>query len=386
MKLVTTAQQLRSALNLFRPIIEQRNTYPVLGTVLFDGATVRGTNLDQELVVTMVASEAEGRAAVDYRTLLRLVALIPGSDTVTILGGKKAASISFSSGRYDLPCADPDAYPELEWSGQGAVETIPATGLRDALAFVAPTISSEETRYYLCGASFQRNHAGTSVLVTTDGHRMSVTPFATGPDFDGLIVPRRAVDALLKMVEPARIERLPRETYLRFAWAGMTLTTKLIQGTYPDWQRVVPRFDGEDRHHIIFDRKELVTALFRVGAIGARRRQGPATTLAYDALGATISAVSADYGTGREFLAKAVVQNVGGEHVTSFRSDYMITLLKSFASHDQVRFDVIDGNSPMRLSVGGDAFTLLMPMRGADEKLALETLHEVTASVGRAAA
>ena len=381
MKLVTTAQQLRSALRLFAKIIEPRNTYPVLGTVLFDGAKVRGTNLDQELVVTLVTAEAKGKAAIDYRTLARLVALIPSDDTVTILGGKDTASISFSSGRYDLPCCDAGAYPEFKWSGQGAVEAIPASGLRDALAFVAPTIGREETRYYLCGASFQRDRKGTSVLVTTDGHRMAVTPFATERAFVGMIVPRQAVDALLKMVEPARIERLPDETFLRFAWSGMSLTTKLIQGTYPDWQRVIPQFDGPS---ITFDRKELVTALFRVGAIGARR-QGPAATLAYDALGATLSAVHADHGTGREYLSKASVANVGGEQTISFRSDYLITLLKGFAGHDRVRLDILDGNNPMRVHAGGDAFTILMPMRGANEKLALETLHEVTA-MGRAAA
>lgn len=383
MKLVTTAQQLRSALRLFATIIEPRNTYPVLSTVLFDGPRVRGTNLDQELVVSLVASEAKGRAAIDYRTLSRLVALIPGDDTVTILGGKDSVSISFSSGRYDLPCVNPESYPDFKWSGQVSVEAIPATGLRNALAFVAPTISREETRYYLNGVSFQRNQAGTSVLVTTDGHRMSVVPFPTNTTFDGMIVPRRTVETLLKIVEPARIERLPAEGHLRFAWAGVTLTTKLIEGTYPDWQRVIPRLDGDDRHHLTLDRKELVTALFRVGAIGARRG-GPCATLAYDALGATLSAVHVDFGTSREYLSKASVANVGGEQTVSFRSDYLITLLRGFAGHDRVRLDVLDGNNPMRVHAGGDAYTILMPMRGANDKLALETLHEVT-SMGRAA-
>lgn len=382
MKLVTTAHQLRSALGLFRNIIEPRNTYPVLGTVLFDGATVRGTNLNQELVVSLVASEAKGRAAIDYRTLSRLVALIPSDDAVTILGGNGSASISFSSGRYDLPCANPDAYPDITASGQGTIEAISATGLSAALSFVAPTISREETRYYLCGASFQRDRDGKAVMVTTNGHQLAAHPFATTKSFDGLIVPAQAVNALIKMPEPARVERVARENWLRFAWSGMTLTTKLIEGTYPDWQRVVPRFDGDDRHHITFDRKELVTALFRVGAIGARRG-GPAAMLAYDARGATISAVHTDFGTGREFLS-ADVANVRSEHVISFRSDYLITLLRNFAGHDRVRLDIIDGNNAFHLSVGGDAYTILMPMRGADEKLALETLHEVSA-MGRAA-
>lgn len=382
MKLVTTAQQLRSALNLFRNIIEPRNTYPVLGTVLFDGSRVRGTNLDMELVVTLVASEATGKAAIDYRSLSRLVALIPSDDVVTILGGKDNASILFSSGRYDLPCCDPDAYPDLKWSGQGAIDAIPASGLRDALAFTAPAIGSEETRYYLCGASFQRDRKGTSLVVATNGHQLAAVPFGTNRWIDGKIVPCQTVSALLKMVEPLRVERLPSEAHIRFAWAGMTLTTKLIEGTFPDWQRVVPSYQGMPS--ITFDRKELVTALFRVGAIGARRG-GPCATLAYDALGATISAVHADFGTGREFLTKAVVANVGAEQTVSFRSDYMITLLRNFARHDRVRLDIIDANSPMRLSVGGEAYTVLMPMRGANEKLALETLHEVTA-IGRAAA
>ena len=313
MKLVTSAQQLRSALNLFRNIIETRNTYPVLGTVLFDGSRVRGTNLDMELVVTLVASEASGKIAIDYRSLSRLVALIPSDDVVTILGGKDNASVLFSSGRYDLPCCDPDAYPNFKWSGQGAIDAIPANGLRDALAFAAPAIGSEETRYYLNGVSFQRDKKGTSLVVATNGHQLAAVPFGTNRWIDGKIVPRQAVSALMKMVEPLRVERLP-----------------------------------------------------------------------YDALGATISAVHADFGTGREFLAKAVVANVGAEQTVSFRSDYMITLLRNFARHDRVRLDIIDANSPMRVSAGGDAYTILMPMRGANEKLALDTLHEVTA-MGRAA-
>jgi DNA polymerase-3 subunit beta len=382
MKLVTTALQLRSALNLFRTVIEPRNTYPVLGTVLFDGATIRGTNLDQELVVSLVASEAKGIAAIDFRTLSRLVALIPGDDTVTIAGGKDEASISFSSGRYDLPCCDTGAFPVLNGSTQGAIERVDATGMLSALRFVAPTISQEATRYYLNGFSFQDSADG-SALVTTNGHQLAVAPFKTPGHLHGVIVPRQAASTLLKLVEPARIERIARENWLRFAWPGMTLTTKLVEGTFPDWKRVVPRFTGEDRHHLSLDRKELVTALFRVGAIGARRG-GPATTLAYGPAGAILSAVNLDHGTAREFLSSATIESDHDDHLVSFRSDYMLTLLRNYSGHERVTVDIIDASSPMRVSAGEGAYTLLMPMRGGHEKLALEVLHELS-PMGRAA-
>lgn len=384
MKLETTARQLRSALRLVGHVIERRNTYPVLACVVIDGATLKGNNLDQELAVRLSATEASGKTAVDYRRLQRLVDLIDGDATVTITAGKEWAKIAFPGGAADLPVMDPEGWPSL--LGPKAVETgtisLADSGFGAALKFAAPSISTEETRYDLNGVCISKDFDDAPCIVATNGHQMSVAPFSAAVDaLQGKIVPRDAVRALLAMPEADSVTLFDVEK-VRFTWPSVSLTTKLIEGTYPDWKRVTPKLDDSSAG-ITLDKSRLLMAMKRAEALSAQR--GPCATLTFSASAAVLTGTDGE-ALIHEALGEVATTNAGTARMISFNTKKMRNLLARMSA-EHLRLAFSSDGAPIKLSVAGQkSWAVLMPMRGADEAFALKSLREVSpVALGRAA-
>lgn len=378
MKLETTARQLGAALRTIRPAIERRTTYPILACVLIDGNELRGTNLDMEIAVKVAATSASGKAAVDYH---RLAALVAGTDpdaTITLNGSKESVGLTFPGGRYDLPALDPDSFPNVQRPDDKAIESITIVDFLPALRFVAPSISAEETRYYLNGFCFSRNKAGQMCLVTTNGHQMSVAPVnLDAATLDGKIVPKFAVRPLLAMPAPDSIKCFNR-SLIRFDWPGLSLRTKLIEDTFPNWQRVVPEHDAA-HPAIVFRRAALLAAVRRLSALMPK---GGCAALAFRDCRAALTGGSGDFGSGAEYLDPT---NVTGEATIGFNYRFLRSLLSAFAT-DEVRLEIKGTGNPVRITAPGtDAYSILMPMRLSDEKRATAALDEAPESLGRAA-
>lgn len=384
MKLETTARQLRSALHLVGHVIERRNTYPVLACVVIDGATLKGTNLDQELAVRLAATQASGKTAVDYRRLRRLVDLIDDDATVTLTAGNEWAKITYPGGAADLPVMDPEGWPSL--LGPKAVKTgeivLSGSGFTAAVKFVAPSISTEETRYYLNGICLSTDFDDAPCLVATNGHQMSIAPFVAGVDvLQGKIIPRTAIPALLAMPEAESVTTFNGEK-IRFNWPSVSLTTKLIEGTYPDWKRVSPKLDDASAG-ITLDQPKLLMAINRAEALSAQR--APCVTLTFSASAAVLTGTDGD-ALIHEALGEVATTNAGAARMISFNTKKMRSLLARMKS-EHLRLAFNSDGSPIKLSVAGQkAWAVLMPMRGADEAFALKSLREVSpARVERAA-
>ena len=375
MKFETTAKLLTAALRNLLPVIERRNTIPILSCVLFDGRTIRGTDLDMELTLSVPATSAKGQIAIDHRSLLNLAGHIPADDTVRIEGGKEGATVTFSFGRYDLPSLPAADYPEMLADNATPTE-VDGEALKKALIFVSPFISTEETRYYLNGICLDDN-----VAVATDGHRLGCHP--AGADFtkfDRPIIPRKAV-RLLTGLPSIKSLAFGSEPRLVAGLDGARLVTKLIDGTFPDWRRVVPEFLDE-ASKVTLDRRQLIAAARR--ALVARGPSAmPCGTLAWGEGRAALVANNPDRGTAREYLDKAIAT---GEGHSAFNLRYMIDLLSAFRD-DEVTAMFGDPNSPVMVSSGGEAFTVIMPMRGMDDQLAKQTLADwgTINELGRAA-
>lgn len=364
MKLETTASILTKALRQMTAVIESRNTIPILGTVLIDGNAVRGTDMDVELSISIPVAKAGGSIAIDHRSLFALVRNIPGDDTVTIEGDSSSATVTFPSGRYDLPALSASDWPEL------VVEnTTPAAadgdGLKKALSFTSPFISTEETRYYLNGVCLDGD-----VAVATDGHRLGCHPAGDFRAFDRPIIPRKSVGLLTSLPAAKTIEFSTSKPAASFTFDGATLKTKLIDGTFPDWRRVVPR--NTDKASVLsVDPVSLSRTMSRITAIMGR---GTAyITLAFDPYGLVVTGA-------RDGVAiREYVPNVGvtGEAVIGFQANYVRDVLAVFRGAETVDFTIVDPGSPMVARGGSDdAFAVLMPTRVAEEKMARETLRE----------
>ena len=249
--LETTAGDIRAALDIATRIIARRNALPILGAVLIADRRVTACSLDMEISAPFAAKTMRGQMVVTARNLAP-VRLLPDDTHITLRGDGTSGQMVFPGGVYDLSLFSPAAFPRLDFEGYlESVATHDATALINALKHVAYAISTEEKRYFLNGVCLSRYH-GTPVLVATTGYNLAwhQTGAPVSPMWDGAIIPHAAVKqaialgACTRMVAGFAEDGASPMQRLRFEAAGVCLTTKLVNGTFPNWQRVVPACVG----------------------------------------------------------------------------------------------------------------------------------------------
>ncbi|WP_037437131.1 DNA polymerase III subunit beta [Sinorhizobium fredii] len=367
MKLETTARILKSALKSVGRATRRRSSIPILGTVLFDGNTVTACDLDMEISVTLPASTAAGSACIAYKSLLNLVSHLPGDEAVRIEAGEKGATVIFSTGRYDLPVVPVSDFPSIGMPDGMVPIEVDGDGLKRALRFVAPFMSTEETRYYLNGVCIDRD-----VAVATDGHRMGVHPLGfDGGASDKWIIPKNVVSALLSMPSPKGVSVSTEKVRAEFRMDGARIRTKLIDGTYPDWRRVVPTM-SHNAAHATLDRASLLRIAARMTALGPSN----GLSLAWSAARLAVAArVWGNDGTARETIPVLSPSTSGA---TTFNGRYLNAVLQVLRS-EVVTFWCEDDKSPSVWRGDGEGYVLLMSMREAAAEIASTLLSHLSA-------
>ncbi|WP_315920400.1 hypothetical protein [Mesorhizobium sp. SP-1A] len=371
MRMQTTAGHLRASLRLFRGIIQQHNTIPVLGMVRLADGRMTGTDLDMELSVSMpTIGRMKGAAAIDYFAINALAGCVDSDQEVTISEGDRLASVTFNGSEYRMSsCAVAD-YPDFSAIEGPATET-GNLGLVAAMQRVRLAISTEETRYYLNGVALIAGPNG-PVLAATDGHRLAIMPLDVMPEgAAGAIIPRAAVHWLCAGkrepercvfggVEPGNDKARP---HVRFDFAGARLSAKLIDGTFPDIYRVVPR---DPKPVFSIDRATMLRALQRMRAFTPGRYRG--VKLTGDGSDLTLSlAGTCDTRAAIEKLT------LDGKAARAFEAgynvDYLVSLLSAFRG-DRVTFAVDPGgenplaSAPCLITCDDDNLRIVqMPMR-----------------------
>jgi DNA polymerase-3 subunit beta len=275
----TNARTLAATLTRLLPVVEPRACVPILGMALLRVETGRlvasATNLDQKLEVNALV-EADGPSAevtVDPRALLRILRLLPRMDRVELsseaVAGNGGVVLSWNGGRARFNSLSPGDVPAFEFGDAADGRAFLEAATMDALARVTPFISKEETRYYLNGVLIDLAEAG--VFVATDGHRLAAMPggetlttLAKALDGRRPIVPHDAVSRWLEIGRNQEVDVAFAGPKMRVTSDGAVLTTKLIDGKYPDWKRVVPR--SEQSSVVPIDRPALLRGAAMVNA------------------------------------------------------------------------------------------------------------------------
>lgn len=255
--LETTAGALAAALKIANMVRAPKSTIPILGAVLLDNRRMVATNLDQEVSVPFAATKMQGRVAV-HGSSLGLLRLLDADTEISIHGTKAGAMLSFPGGSYDLPSFQAEDFPVLPDLGDDIEEILGngATGFPQAMAGVRYAISTEETRYYLNGVALG-SISDEPCVTATDGHRLAWqkahVPFPES--WHGIIIPHQAVTVIcgLGVCDAVQVgfegdKQASKPHRLRVKAAGVKLTTKLIDGKYPDWHAVVPKCLGGHGH------------------------------------------------------------------------------------------------------------------------------------------
>jgi DNA polymerase-3 subunit beta len=352
-------------------VVERRNTIPILANVLIEaeGNSVlfRATDLDIEVVDRAPAMvERAGATTVSAVTLHEIVRKLPDGALVTLADDSAAGRLTVSAGRsnFNLATLPKEDFPVMANSEYAANFSAPAPVLRRLFDKSKFAISTEETRYYLNGVYFHTADAdGGKVLraVATDGHRLAridadIPEGANG--MPGVIVPRKTVGELRKLLDDdeAVIAVSVSETKIRFATPGVTLTSKVIDGTFPDYSRVIPQ--GNTRR-LEVDAKEFASAVDRVATVSSERSRAVKLSLDEDRL--VLSVNAPDSGAAEEELAVAY----GDERLEiGFNAKYLLEIASQVDRENAV-FLFNSAGDPTLMREGNDttAVYVVMPMR-----------------------
>lgn len=354
-------------------IVERRNTIPILSNVLvtanFDGSlSVEGTDLDLWMRAETTEAAATVRTAGSITVPQKLLYdLLRKATKGEIRFREEGTHAVLSAGRstFKLLALPQDDWPDIKGVSQaGATEfALPPARLLRVWTDCGFAISTEETRYYLNGVFF---HAveGRLVTVATDGHRLSrLAQDAIGAveGMPGIIVPRKTVDLFKDLAEWTRegedIAIRLDENKIEFAATGFTLSSKLIDGTFPDYDRVIPKANSKI---VAFAPKPMQEAVDRVSTVSSERGRAVKLAFGEDAVRLTVN--SPDAGTAEDEVAVAMREPFAIE--VGFNAQYLAKVLSSFAAPG-LEIALEDPGSPtvFRNPKDDDRLVVLMPMR-----------------------
>jgi len=371
MELVVGKNQLLRELQLFQGIVERKNTIPILANVLIEakGNEVRMLATDLEVALRSrcdAAVSKGGSLTLPAKKLYEIVKALPETD-VRIQedkNGVKVAADKFDSRMQTLPRED---FPSLPETTGAASATLPREALREMVAKTQFAITGEDTRYFLNGALFVLRSDSMS-LVATDGHRLAlVTVKREGTDQAvkageevKVILPKKTLLELGKLLSEAdadiRYER--GENHLFFGVGDRVLISRMIDGQFPAYERVIPKGNDKD---IEFERERLTNAVKRVALLSNERSR--AVKFEIDKGKVDVTSSSSEFGEAREQLT---VEYQGAPLAISFNAQYVLDFL-NVADTDVVALSLKDEVSQAVMkpvgAQGYDYTYVIMPMR-----------------------
>ncbi len=370
MKLTLTRDALLKGLSHVQSVVERRNTIPILANVLIR-ATVQNVSMtatDMEIEINEVLEAQIGKAGsvtAPAHTLYEIVRKLPEGAEVE-LNAASGTQLTLSSGRshFKLGCLPVEDYPVMPDGDLKHTFRTSGVDLRALIDRSRFAISTEETRYYLNGIylhATKSNKVDVLRAVATDGHRLARVemPAPTGTKgIPGVILPRKTVNEVRKLIDetPDDIEIALSESKARFAFNGVVITSKLIDGTFPDYERVIP--SGNDKL-LEVDTRAFADAVDRVATISSEKSR--AIKLGISKGRIVLSATSPEAGSATEELE---AKYDGPSMDVGFNARYLLDILQQIEGGGAL-FTLADATAPAIIQDVSDASALyvLMPMR-----------------------
>jgi len=366
MKATIERATLLKSLGHVQSVVERRNTIPILSNVLLeareDGSLrLMATDLDLQVDESVPANVSQpGATTVSAHTFFDIVRKLPDGSQVELTAAEGKMQVIAGRSRFNLSTLPRDDFPVI---AEGELPTrfeLPAATLRQIIEKTRFAISSEETRYYLMGIFF---HVVDDQLraAATDGHRLARVTIGRPDGAEGMpdvIVPRKAVQELYRLLEELEgtVEISLSPTKIRFGLGSAILTSKLIDGTFPDYNRVIPT--GNDKL-LKLDPKSFSAGVDRVSTIASEKTR--AVKISVDRDKVTLSVTSPENGVATEELAA----DYGSDGIEiGFNARYLLDILGEIDG-DTVEVHLADAAAPtlLRENDKSNALYVLMPMR-----------------------
>jgi DNA polymerase-3 subunit beta len=372
MKLTIERSALLKALNHVQSVVERRNTIPILSNVLMsaqgDTLKLTATDLDIEIAESAPAEvERGGQTTAPANYLYDFVRKLPDGAAVKfeVSGDDPRLSISAGKSRLHLPILPAGDFPSMPSDGFETKFEIEPTELGRLIDKTRFAISTEETRYYLNGIFFHTvaDSGGQTVLraVATDGHRLALAdhPAPKGSQgMPGVIVPRKTITELNRLLDDASdlVEISVSPQKIRFALGDAVLTSKLIDGSFPEYARVIPKGNSKK---LKIDNKAFAEAVDRVATVSAERSRSVRLAIEKDKITLTVN--NPDAGVATEDLPA----DYGDDAMEiGFNARYLLDVAQQIEGAEAV-FELADSGSPTLVRDEADehALYVLMPLR-----------------------
>ena len=371
MKTVIERSDLLKALNHVQSVVERRNTIPILSNVLLEAENgvlgLTATDLEIEMRERVEAEVAqEGAITAPAHMLYDIVRKLPDGAQVELASDETGSRLNLTAGKssFALQALPKEDFPVMARDEMPVAFALPAKALGRLIDKTRFAISVEETRYYLNGIylhALEEDGAPLLRAVATDGHRLARVQMErpVGAEaMPAIIIPRKTVGEVQKLLEEeeGEVSLQVSDTKINFAFSNIVLTSKLIDGKFPDYTRVIP---SDNDKVLSVDAKSFAQSVDRVSAISSEKSRAVKLELDTDRLGLSVS--NPDSGSASDELAvayAAAAMEIG------FNARYLMDITGQLDG-ETATFELADSGSPTIVRDGEDAHALyvLMPMR-----------------------
>ena len=359
-------EKLLGALQSVAGIVERRHTLPILANVLIrkTGSSVQLTTSDLEIQIRTTA-ELDGDAGnftttVGARKLIDILRTMPTDQTVSLESNQNKLVLKGGKSRFTLQTLPAEDFPLVQEAASfGPVFSVPQKTLKDLLSQVSFAMAVHDIRYYLNGILFVAEGSQLS-LVATDGHRLAFASATLDVEVpkQEVILPRKTVIELQRLLSDTQgaIEMQFANNQAKFSFDGMEFVTKLVEGKFPDYNRVIPK-----NHHnsITLGRSALLATLQRTAILTSEKFKG--VRLNIDPGTLRVASNNAE----QEEAVDELDIDYGGDSIEiGFNVTYLIDVLTNM-SQDMVKLELSDGNSSALFTIPDNATFkyVVMPMR-----------------------
>ena len=364
MKIVIPREKFLEALQVVQSVVSTRSTLPVLSNVLLRAdngkVTFSTTDLDTGIRTQAPATvDKAGGITLPARRLLSIVRELPTADISLEVDSKNAASIKAGSSFFKIHGLPEEDFPPFPKTEGAKLIKIGQKDFRDMLRKVAYAMSNDESRYVLNGALFSLKD-NKLTIVATDGRRLALVEqeieFPKSSEGD-VILPTKAVGELQRILsDEGEVEIAIAENQIAFTIGSTYLTSKLIEGNYPNYRQVIP---SETKERVTLERELFLTSIRRVAILSSEKSNSVKLNFGKNEI--LITANTPDIGEAREALP---VSYKGKEFSIAFNPEYLSDPLRNLDG-DMVHFDFTDELSPGVIRYDKPFLYVIMPMRTA---------------------
>jgi DNA polymerase-3 subunit beta len=365
MKFTVTRDSLLKPLNLVAGVVERRQTLPILANVLIgvegNQLSLTGTDLEVELLgkVNLDGATVDGDITVPARKLLDIVKSLPDDSVISVEVEEQRAIIKSGRSRFTLSTLPASEFPNVEQGSASLEFDVLQGNLKTLIDKTAFAMAQQDVRYYLNGMLWEIKD-GIFRVVATDGHRLALSTQSgiTASEEKQVILPRKGVLELSRLLieEDESIHLAFGDSHLRATTQAFTFTSKLVDGKFPDYDRVLPKGSNKE---VVAERDVLKQALARAAILSNEKYRG--IRMQFNAGDLRIVANNPEQEEAEDVVA---IEYDGETLEIGFNVSYLLDIM-NVVSGPKVKFSLLDANSSALLEDNDDGNSLyvVMPMR-----------------------